>query len=120
MRTTTRMTASIAMLSLLLLAASPALAGTSRQVFVAEGTSLAGVEIEQGFYKLMWKRNGSPDSYVVSLHRGGKVIAKAEGKTASKDAAQSDGLAYRSDGNGGREIAEIRFAGKKDVIAIGG
>ena len=119
MRTSTRITAAAALAIVLLLAATPAPAGTSRQLFVHEGTTLNGTELDEGFYKLTWKRNGSKLSYVVALQRGGKVVARADAHTEVRDEKQeSGGVSYRTDGDGGRALSEIRFAGKRQVIVI--
>ena len=120
MQRTFRTTSALASVALILALATPALAGTSQKVFITDGTTLAGTEVEQGFYKLLYKKNGSKNSVVVKLQRNGKTFAVAEGTRESRDAIQQGGLAYRNGSGGSREIAEIRIGGTKQVIVIDG
>ena len=115
-----RLAAVAATVSLLLTLATPVLAGTSSQVFVSEGTTLGGTVLEQGFYKLIYKKNGSKDTFVVSLRRNGKTVATADGKRERRDERQVGGIAYRPGTDGSRQIAEVRLAGTRSVIVIGG
>ena len=56
---------------------------------------------------------------MITLHRGGKRVATVNGHTEERPEKQdSHGLLFRSDGNGGRVLSEIRFAGKRQVIVI--
>ena len=121
MKNSVRLMAAVALTAALLVAVAPTPAATSRQLFVPEGTSLAGTKIDPGFYKLGWKRNGSAESYIVTLRREGKIVAQAEARVELRGEKQATGgVTYRSDGNGGQRIAEIRFAGKREVIVIPG
>lgn len=120
MKQSSRIAAALIAVSLLVVLAVPVHAGNSREVFIKEGTSLGGTEIEQGFYKLLYRKNGGPDEFVVSIRRNGKVIAEAEGTRVKRDETQAAGLGYRRDGNGGIEIAEIRIGGTRSVIVIEG
>ena len=119
MNAKTRLAALAATVSLVLIVAAPAQAGTSIEVFVTGDTSFAGTELEKGTYKLLVKKNGSKDSVLVSLFKGGKKIATAEGHRETRDERLGSGVGYRSDGNGGQEISEVRN-GTKSVIVIEG
>ena len=100
--------------------AAVALAAPSREIVVREGTSLGGTEVPKGAYQLTGKENGTPGEVDVMIKKGATILASAKGRIETRDeAAKEDGVAYRSD-NGGKQIAEIRTAGKKDVIVISG
>jgi len=119
MNTKMRLAAVAVTLSLLAIVASPILAGTSIEVLISEGTTLGGTELAKGTYKLLYKKNGSKDTFVVQMFKGGKKVATAEGHREKRDERHASGLAYRAGSNGSREIAEIRL-GTKSVIVIDG
>ena len=99
-------------------AAMPAFSG-SREVFVSQDSTLNGVHVPKGSYKLSWKKNGSPDSVTVTLFKGIKVVAEAEGTMIENgNTREGDSLVYKLDDNGKREIVEVRFGGKTKAIAI--
>ena len=112
--------AGVAVLAIVsLLAVGSVDAAQSREVFLAEGTTIGGNELEKGLYKLTWKRNGSKDSYLITLQRGGKRVATVDGHSEERSEKQDNhSLLFRSDGNGGRVLLEIRSAGKRQVIVI--
>lgn len=118
MNNRTRSMAVIAVVSLLVALAVPALAGTSREIFVPEGTSLSGTELEKGFYTLTYRKNGSKDSFIISISRGGRKIATAMGVREHRDERQSGGIRFRIGDDGMNEIAEIKLSGKRSVIVI--
>ena len=114
-----RLTAVIAA-ACLVLSIVPAEAAHARQIQVVSGTKLGGTELPAGAFTLRWKQNGS-DAVEVTITKGATVLARATGSLQVRDAVHpSDSVAYQSDGNGGREIAEIRFAGKREVIVLRG
>ena len=112
-----RLAALAATVSLVLIVAAPVQAGTSMEVIVTDGTSFAGTDLESGTYTLRVKKNGSKDSVVVSLFKNGRKVATAEGRREARDERLGSGVGYNNDGNGGREISEIRN-GTKTVIVI--
>jgi len=110
----------IAAAAAVLLLTTLAVAGTSTDVFVAAGTTLGGTTLDQDFYELLYKKNGSKDTFIVSLRHGGKIVATATGTRELREERQTGGIGYREGVNGAREIAEIRLAGTKSVIIIDG
>ena len=103
-----------------LMIATSAFAG-SRSVFISTGTTLAGTEIPKGQYDMVWKQNGSPDSYSIKVRQGGKVLAKGTAKMVDRGApADRDQVVTKLDDNGGRTIEEIHFRGKSTVLVIDG
>ena len=119
MNTKTRLAAIAATVALLVIAAAPIPAGTSTEVLLGDGTVLGGTEVEKGTYKLLYKKNGSKDTFVVQLFKGGKKVATAEGHREMRDERQASGLGYRAGVNGEMVISEIRL-GTKSVIVIDG
>ena len=103
----------------LLIAAIPAFARASREIRIDPGTMLHGQSVPVGTYRLSWKPNGRPDEVAVEILRGRSVVASATGRLRDREApSEYDSIAYRNGGNGAREIVEIRFAGKKQVIRV--
>ena len=100
--------------------ATSAFAG-HRSVFISSGTTVGGTEIQKGQYDLVWKQNGSEDSYDVKVKKGTKTFAQTTGKMVDRGApAERDQVVTKLDDNGGRTIQEIHFRGKSKVLVIDG
>jgi hypothetical protein len=103
-----------------LIVATSAFAG-HRSVFISTGTTLAGTEIPKGQYDLIWKQNGSTDSYDIKVRKGGRVLATGTATLVDRGApAERDQVVTKLDESGGRTIEEIHFRGKSTVLVIDG
>jgi hypothetical protein len=116
-------TAALGTLAALVLAsAAPALAGEpreSREIRVRPGTTLNGVALPEGTYQLRWAEDGSAETFEVTLSRGREVVAKASGVLVGKEQpAHYDAIAYAVQEDGTRAIAEIQFAGRRQVVSL--
>ena len=113
-----KLSAIFGLVALVALAATPALAGF-RDVFITSGTLLNGQEIPQGQYQVSWKKNGTDDQITFLVHKGTRIIATANGKFVEREEkAANDSLIYKPNGNGTKEIIEVRFARKSRAIVL--
>ena len=106
----------------LVVLSAPASAAVTQDVFFSEGTRLGGKAIPEGFYTVLWKTHG--ESVRVKLFRekhnqfgsrGAVLVATALAKVLIRnDEARVDPrhvltIQLQLDGNGGRDIREIRI-----------
>jgi hypothetical protein len=104
-------------LGLAVLLASSAFASNKGSVQVREAVEINGQQLAPGDYQLRWDGTGS--NVEVSFMKGKKEVAKVPAKIVTLDtASQYDGSVLdRSSGK--VTISEVRFAGKKYVLALG-
>jgi len=100
------------------LIAPGAFAGTSKDVFLRDGTVVEGKTIPDGSYTVKWTSTSGATE--IEIKRGGAILAHADAGWESRDKpAENDAVVYEKDGSAWK-IKEIRFAGKKDVLVLKG
>ena len=91
-----------------------------RDVYFSNGTYLGGDFIPEGQYELMWTK-ARGESYRVEVLKGRRVVAKGSGRLVERgEAMEGSSVLTRPNGNGTREIHEIRFRGESKVLLIDG
>ncbi len=89
--------------------------GTGR-LTVRDTVQLNGKQLAAGEYKVKWQGNGS--AVDVTVLRNNKPVATTSAKLTELEApAPYDSVMYKTDGNN-KNIAEIRFGGKKAAIVF--
>jgi hypothetical protein len=104
-------------LGLAVLLASSAFASNKGSVQVREPLEVNGQQLAPGDYQLRWDGTGS--NVEVSFMQGKKEVAKASAKVVALDQAYGYDAAVVDHNSGKATVSEIRFAGKKYVLAIG-
>jgi hypothetical protein len=105
-------------LGLAVLLASSAFASNKGTLRVQEPFEVAGQQLAAGEYQLRW--DGTPGSNVeVSFMQGRKEVAKASAKVVALDKASEYDTAVVDRSSGTATVSEVRFAGKKYVLALG-
>src|SRR5262245_56649000 len=100
------------------LIALPASANDWREVRFGAAVALEGKVVPAGSYTLRWKTDGAGDVRV-TVANGGHALGSVTGRWTELEApAEADSVAFRVDGDGRREIVEIRFGGTSRVIRI--
>ena len=104
------------MLVLALLLATGAFASNKGSLHVQETVQINGQQIPAGDYQLRW--DGSGSNVELSVLQGKKVVAKTAAKMVQLDhpAAYDSAVVDTSSGT----ISQVRFAGKKYALALGG
>ena len=104
-------------LGLAVLLASSAFASNKGSLHVREPIEVAGQQLAPGEYQLRWDGTGS--NVEVSIMQDKKEVAKAPAKVVALDKAYDYDSAVIDHASGKATVSEIRFAGKKYVLAIG-
>ena len=103
-------------LLLALLLATGAFASNKGSLHVQEAVQINGQQLPAGDYQLRWAGSGS--NVELSFLQGKKVVAKTAAKMVDLDhpAAYDSAVVDTSSGT----LSQVRFAGKKYALAIGG
>ena len=107
--------------SLLLLAAGPALADLKPPVRMPllQPAFVGGTPLPAGAYAVSWTKEGA--DVKVRFAQGKKVVAEAPGKLVEREKVSAfGGIVTRRDGSGKDVVAEIRFESSKSVIVLQG
>ena len=104
-------------LGLAVLLASSAFASNKGSLQVREPLEVNGQQLAPGDYQLRWDGTGA--NVEVSFMQGKKEVAKASAKVVARDKASDYDSAVVDRSSGKASVSEIRFAGKKYVLAIG-
>ena len=104
-------------LGLAVLLASSAFASNKGSLQVRESLEVNGQQLVPGDYQLRWDGTGA--NVEVSFMQGKKEVAKASAKVVALDKASDYDSAVVDHSSGKAKVSEIRFAGKKYVLAIG-
>jgi hypothetical protein len=105
-------------LGLAVLLATGAFAANKGSLHVQEAVQVNGQQIPAGDYQLRWEGTGS--NVELSFMQGKKVVTKASARVIElKDAPAYDAAVVNKSG-GTPSVSEVRFAGKKYALAIGG
>jgi hypothetical protein len=105
-------------LGLAVLLASTAFASNKGSLQVRERVEINGQQLAPGLYQLRWDGNGS--DVQVSFMQGKKEVLKTTARVVSLDQAQNFDSAVVNHADGKAVMSEVRFAGKKIALAIGG
>jgi hypothetical protein len=109
--------AKFAVLGLAVLLATGAFASNKGSLHVEEAVQVNGQQLPAGDYQLRWDGTGS--KVELSFMQGKKEVAKTSAKVVTLEQAPP----YDStvvDHSSGASLSEVRFAGKKFALAIGG
>jgi hypothetical protein len=109
--------AKFAVLGLAMLLATGAFASNKGTLHVDEAVQVSGQQLPAGDYELRWDGTGS--NVELSFMRGKKEIAKASAKVVELEQKSSYDSAV-IDRSSGVSLSQVRFAGKKFALAIGG
>jgi hypothetical protein len=104
-------------LGLAVLLASSAFASNKGSLQVREPLEVNGQQLAPGDYQLRWDGTGA--NVEVSFMQGKKEVAKGSAKVVALDKASNYDSAVVDHASGKASVSEIRFAGKKYVLAIG-
>jgi len=109
-----------AVLGLAVLLATSAFAGSSNKgsLHLSEAAQVNGQAVPAGDYQLRWEGAG-PD-VEVSFMQGKKVVTKSAAKVIELKGAPNNDAAVVDKTSSTPSITEVRFAGKKFALAIGG
>ena len=103
-------------LGLAVLLATSALASNKGSLHVQEAVEICGQKLPAGDYQLRWE--GTGPNVELSVMQGKKVVTKTSAHVIDlKDASSSD-AAVVDHRNSTPQVSEVRFAGKKQALAI--
>jgi hypothetical protein len=106
------------LLGLALVVASSAFAANKGSLQVQEPFTVSGQQLPAGDYQVKW--DGSGSNVQLSILKGRKVVATSPARVMElKDSASQDSAVVRRNDDGSHSLSEIRFSGKKYVLAIG-
>jgi hypothetical protein len=105
-------------LGLAVLLATSAFASNKGSLQVRETVEVNGQQLTPGDYQVRWDGTGS--TVEVSFMQGKKEVAKASAKIVALDKPYDFDSAVVDHEGGKATISEVRFSGKKFVLAIGG
>jgi len=110
--------AKFAVLGLAVLLATGAFASNKGSLNVQEAVQVSGQQLPAGDYQVRWEGSGS--DVQVTFLQGKKEVAKASAKIVELQSASpyDSSVVDRSAGNA--SLSQVRFAGKKFALAIGG
>lgn len=109
--------AKFAVLGLAVLLATGAFASNKGTLHVEESVQVNGQQLPAGDYQVRWAGSGS--DVQLSIMQGKKEIAKTSAKVVELEQKSSYDSAV-IDRSSGTSLSQVRFAGKKFALAIGG
>ena len=112
-----RKTFSVTIVAMALFAAASAAAKPkdSKNLLLRYDATVAGSHLASGDYNVTYQTH-SPQA-TVTFYQKGKVVATADGKVVDHGRKfQANEVVYGLDGNGARQIQQIRFKGSSEVI----
>ena len=105
-------------LGLALLLASSAFAGTKASLQISNSVNVNGTTLKPGDYKVQWE--GSGPSVELNILKGKNVVAKVPARVVElQTPSPSDAAVTRTNDNGSRTLAGLRFEGKKFALELG-
>jgi hypothetical protein len=105
-------------LGLALLLASSAFASNKGSLQLFEAVQVNGQQLAPGSYQLRW--DGAGSNVEVSIMQGKKEVAKTWAKVISLDKASDTDSTVVDRATSTPAVSQVRFAGKKYALAIGG
>lgn len=110
--------AKFAVLGLAVLLATGAFASNKGTLTLQEAAQVNGTQLPAGEYQVRWEGTGS--NVEVSFMRGKKEVAKTSAKIVDLQKAYGYDSVVLNHSSGTTALSEVRFAGKKVALAIGG
>jgi hypothetical protein len=110
--------AKFVVLGLAVLLATGAFASNKGTLHVEEAVQVNGQQLPAGDYQLRW--DGSGSDVQLSVMQGKKEVAKTAAKVIDLEKASPYDSAVIDHASGGAAVSQVRFAGKKFALAIGG
>ena len=105
-------------MGLALLLATSAFAANKGSVQFHDQVTVAGTQLKAGDYRVAWE--GSGLNVQLNILKGNKVVASTPARMVELDRTPSDDAAViNNNSDGSRSLAQIRFHGKKQALAIG-
>jgi hypothetical protein len=105
-------------LGLAVLLATSAFASNKGSLHVTDAVEINGQQLPAGDYQLRWEGTGS--NVEVSVMQGKKEVAKTSAKVIELNQAPGYDTAVVDRSSGKASVSEVRFAGKKYALALGG
>ncbi len=106
------------LLGLSVLLATGAFAASKGSLQVSAPVSVAGKQLPAGSYEVKWE--GSGPNVELSILKGKNVVAKVPAHLVDLNRSPEDNAAVvRTSSDGSRELAQIRFSGRKQALEIG-
>ena len=106
-------------LALAVLVATSAFAGNNKgSLHLSQAAQVNGQAVPAGEYQLRWEGTGS--NVEVSFMRGKKVVTKAPAKVVELKSAFGNDASVVDRSSSTPSLTEVRFAGKKYALEIGG
>jgi hypothetical protein len=105
------------LLGVILLLAASAFAANKASFRVNDPLSVAGKQLQAGNYTATW--DGSGPDIQLNILQGKKVVATTPARLVNVDRTPEHDTTVVKMDNGNRSLSEIRFSGKKYVVAIG-
>jgi hypothetical protein len=106
-------------LALAVLVATSAFAGTNKgSLHLSQPAQVNGQAVPAGDYQLRWEGTGA--NVEVSFMQGKKVVTKAPAKVVELKSPFGNDAAVIDRGSSTPSVTEVRFAGKKYALELGG
>jgi len=105
-------------LGLAVFVATGAFASNKASLHIQEAVEVNGQQIPAGDYTIRWEGTGA--NVELSVMQGKKELAKTTAKEVQLEQASSYDAAIVTHSNGKASVSEIRFAGKKTALSLGG
>lgn len=106
-------------MGVLLITSVSAFAKNSRTVRIPHSASIGGKQIPAGEYKVSWESHSADAT--VTFEAGKNVVATAQGKWVERGSKYDrNSVVYDKTSDGSESIVEIRFAGMKQALVLGG
>ena len=110
--------AKFAVLGLAVLLATGAFASNKGSLVLQEPVQVNGQQLPAGEYQLRWDGTGS--DVQLSIMHGRKEVAKTPAKVVELEKASPYDSTVIDRSSGSAAVSQVRFAGKKFALAIGG
>jgi hypothetical protein len=108
-----------AVLAMAVLLASSAFAGTNKgSLHLSEPAQVNGQSVPAGDYKLQWEGTGA--DVEVSFMQGKKVVTKSPARVIELKGAPNSDAAVVDKSSATPAVTEVRFAGKRYALSLGG
>ena len=105
-------------MGLALLLASSAFAATKASLNLQDPTTVNGIKLKAGDYKLMW--DGSGPNVEVSIIQGKNVLTKVPAKVVDLSSpSQNSAAVVTRNGDGTSTLSGARFEGKRFALDLG-
>lgn len=102
----------------LLLATSVFAANNKGSLQTISDVTVSGKTLPAGEYSLKWEGSGS--NVQLNILKGNKVVATTPARLVDlSQIPNSDAAVIKSNGDGTKSLAEVRFGGKKYALQIG-